>query len=352
MNVYWDVQQNMMQNQSTWLITGVAGFIGSNLLEALLRLNQKIIGLDNFCTGTKSNLEEVARKFPQQFQANFKLIEGDICSAEDCERVMDGVDFILHHAAAVSVPLSIQFPEHTNAVNVSGFINILNAAKKAGVKRLVYASSSAVYGDSPIAKKNEGCGLAPLSPYAVSKYANELYAKSFGVCLGLEAIGLRYFNIYGPKQNPKGEYAAVIPLWIDSILKGKPVYVFGDGSSCRDFCYIDDVVQANLLAALTTKSSALNQVYNIGCGMEITLTQLLNYLQETMEEKFEVTYQEFRTGDIKISSADISSAMRNLGFVPATPPKEGLIKTINYYKEQNKSFELRAEEKRVLESAS
>lgn len=331
MNVYWDIQQSMIKKQSTWLITGVAGFIGSNLLEALLKLNQKIVGLDNFSTGSMSNLDEIARRLPDQFQTNFTLIEGDICSVSDCERAMSGIDYILHHAAVVSVPISIQFPEHTNAVNVSGFVNILNAAKKSGVKRLVYASSSAVYGDSSIAKKNEVCDVAPMSPYAVSKYVNELYAKSFSTCLGVESIGLRYFNVYGPKQNATGAYAAVISLWIDSILKGKPICVYGDGSSCRDFCYIDDVVQANLLAALTTNAAAVNQVFNIGCGIETTLIQLLNYLEEVMKCTLQVTYGEFRKGDIRVSSADISSAMLKLGFAPTTGLKQGLLKTINYY---------------------
>lgn len=325
----------MIKNPSTWLLTGVAGFIGSNLLQTLLQLNQKVIGLDNLSTGNLSNLQEVAKNSPHLFQTNFKFVEGDICSAEVCEQVTTGVDYILHHAALASVPVSIQFPEHTNEVNVTGFLNILNAAKKSGVKRIVYASSSAVYGDSPIAKKNESIEARPLSPYAVSKYTNELYAQSFNTCFGLDSIGLRYFNIFGPKQNPKGAYAAVIPLWIESILRGNSVDVYGDGSNFRDFCHIDNVVQANLLAALTANPNALNKVYNIGCGEGITLKQLLNYLETIIEpEHLQVNYQAFRKGDIRISSADISHARINLEFSPAITTYQGLIQTIEYYKQK------------------
>lgn len=341
MNVNPDIQQIMLQKQSTWLITGVAGFIGSNLLETLLHLNQKVIGLDNFYSGKPSNLEDVCRKIPDKFKANFRFIEGDIRSIEDCSAVTVDADYILHHAGVANVPMSIELPEYTNEVNVTGFINILNAARKSRVKRLVYASSSAVYGNSPIAMKDETVEVRPLSPYAVSKYANELYAKSFNTCFGLESVGLRYFNIFGPRQDPNGAYVAVIPLWINALLNEKTVYINGDGTSVRDFCYVNDVIQANLLAALTTNPNALNKVYNIGSGKCITLNQLLNYLKSIIQpEHVKLKYQEFKKGDIKISSADISNVRYNLGFSPMTETYQGLISAVDYYKINSKLFDV------------
>lgn len=342
MNVSPDIEKTLLNKKSTWLITGVAGFIGSNLLETLLHFNQKVIGLDNFSSGTQANLDDVSKKMSKSYQTNFKFIEGDIRSIKDCMKSTQGVDYILHHAGVANVPLSIEKPEYTNEVNVTGFINILNAARTSNVKRLVYASSSAVYGDSPIALKHEELTLNPLSPYAVSKYANELYAKSFNTCFGLDSVGLRYFNIFGPRQDPYGAYVAVIPLWINALLTGNPVCIYGDGSSVRDFCYVDDVIQANLLAALTSNSDALNKVYNIGSGKCITLSQLLNQLKSIIQpQHVNIQYQEFKKGDIKISSADISSVKNRLSYIPQTDTYKGLQTAIDYYKSNAKLFNVK-----------
>ncbi|CEK10236.1 NAD-dependent epimerase/dehydratase family protein [Legionella hackeliae] len=323
MNLYSSIKESLKQNPSTWLITGVAGFIGSNLLEALLKLNQRVIGLDDFSTGTQYNLQEVSRKLPNEFSRKFTLIEGDICSEKDCIQSVEGVDYILHHAAVASVPLSFEFPEQTHAINVTGFLNILNAARKAKVKKIVYASSSAVYGNSSIPKKRETDCINPMSPYAVSKHVNELYAKNFEICYGLPSIGLRYFNIFGPRQNPHGPYAAVIPLWIDAMVNNRHMYINGDGNNIRDFCYIEDVVQANILAALS--SSLGDTVYNVGCGEGTTLNELLQMLKMIIcPERINLTYRDFRQGDIKISEADISYANTKLGFIPTTTLSEGL----------------------------
>jgi UDP-N-acetylglucosamine/UDP-N-acetylgalactosamine 4-epimerase len=333
MGLYSDIQQQMIKKPHTWLITGVAGFIGSNLLESLLFLNQKVVGMDDFSSGTQENLDSVFQKIPDKFQTNFKLVRGDIRLVEDCELAMEGVDYVLHHAAVASVPASIEFPEHTHAVNDAGFVNVLNVARKMGIKRLVYASSSAIYGNSPIAIKNESMTPEPVSPYAVSKLSNEFYAKSFNYCFGFETIGLRYFNIFGPRQNPRGAYASVVPLWIEAILTNNAINIFGDGYCVRDFCYINEVIQANILAALTTNADALNKTYNIGCGNGITLKNLLDYLKELIKpEWIDLNYREFRKGDIKISAADISMATDNLGFIPATPIEEGLRFSIDYYR--------------------
>lgn len=340
MELYLDIQQQMLRKKYTWLVTGVAGFIGSNLLESLLFLNQKVVGLDNFSTGSQCNLNKVSQKLPEKFQNNFKMIQGDIRSTEDCELAIRGVDFVLHHAAVASVPVSIELPEYTHAVNDSGFINILNAARKSGIRRLVYASSSAVYGNSPITPKNELLDVEPVSPYAVSKYANELYAKSFNYCFGLETIGLRYFNIFGPRQSPQGAYAAVIPLWIEAILTGRPICIYGDGNNIRDFCYINDVVQANILAAFTTNAESLNKVYNIGRGEGITLKHLLDHLKKILKLKnIEIQYCDFRKGDIRVSDADISSTKNKLGFIPLTTIEEGLSSSIDYYRNELAVFE-------------
>lgn len=320
----------------TWLITGVAGFIGSNLLETLLSYDQKVIGLDNFSTGSKKNLQDVLNQMDEKKSANFTFHEGDICSLETCHHVMHGVDIVLHQAALGSVPRSIKTPELTNASNVSGFINVLIAANKHGVKRVVYASSSSVYGDLQSSPKKESEIGKPLSPYAVSKYSNELYAHAFSTCYGLETIGLRYFNVFGPRQNPMGAYAAVIPKWIHALLHDEPISIYGDGETSRDFCYIDNAVQANLLAATTDNVEALNTVYNITFGQSTTLNELYAILADALNKtEAKLKYQAFREGDIRHSLADISRARERLNYAPQYQVKDGLHQTIRWFLDQN-----------------
>ncbi len=325
------IKQELKNHPRTWLVTGVAGFIGSNLLESLLKLNQKVVGLDNFVTGHKNNLDDVLNSVPTAARNNFTFIEGDICRLEDCRKATQNVDIVLHQAALGSVPRSIATPEVTNETNVTGFLNILLAAKDANVKRFVYASSSSVYGDSPVLPKSEAHIGNPLSPYAVSKYTNELYAKAFSNCYGIETIGLRYFNVFGPRQNPSGPYAAVIPLWILSLLKQEPVYINGDGETSRDFCYVENAVQANLLAAMITNPDALNRVYNVTVGQQKTLNQLFDSIASYLTLKIKPIYRDFRAGDIRHSLADMSNCKTFLGYEPTESVENGLKKTINWF---------------------
>jgi len=332
-NCYEKLKEDLKLNQYTWLITGVAGFIGCNLLETLLQLDQIVIGIDNFSTGFQANLDEVLSIFPQKQQNHFKFYEGDICSPEDCKKVMQGVDIVLHQAALGSVPRSIKAPELTNATNVNGFLNVLTAAKEAEVKRFVYASSSSVYGDSQELPKNEEKIGNPLSPYAVSKYTNELYAKAFSTCYGIKTIGLRYFNVFGPRQNPNGPYAAVIPLWVNALKEKKPVYINGDGETTRDFCYVDNAIQANLLAAMTANSEAMNRVYNIAVNEQNTLKKLYDMIVENLNlSNAKVIYRNFRDGDIRHSLANIDNANRLLGYVPQYNLDDGLKKMLEINK--------------------
>lgn len=329
---YNEVKQELSQRQYTWLITGVAGFIGSNLLEELLKLNQKVIGCDNFATGSQKNLQDVLNSVSKAQQQNFHFHEIDICSLDDCKRIMSGVDFVLHQAALGSVPRSIKTPEITHATNADGFLNVLIAAKDAKVKRFVYASSSSVYGDSPDLPKKEDHIGNPLSPYAVSKYTNELYAKAFANCYGINTIGLRYFNVFGPRQSPDGPYAAVIPLWVNSLMQNESVYINGDGETTRDFCYVANAVQANLLAAMTKNPEALNQVYNIAVNDQNTLKKLYelitNFLKLSTPPK--LIYRDFRSGDIRHSLADISKAKKLLGYTPIYKLEDGLKKMLEW----------------------
>jgi UDP-N-acetylglucosamine/UDP-N-acetylgalactosamine 4-epimerase len=320
--------------QFCWLVTGAAGFIGSNLVEALLKLNQKVVGLDNFATGYKHNIEDVLQQVNSKQQKNFTFIEGDICSLADCRKAVKDVDYVLHQAALGSVPRSIDHPELTNAANVDGFINMLIAAKDAKVKRFVYASSSSVYGDSEVLPKVEGQEGESLSPYAASKYINEVYAKVFARCYGVETIGLRYFNVFGRRQDPKGAYAAVIPLWVYNLLKGKAVYINGDGETSRDFCYIDNVVQANLLAALVDNSKAVNRAYNVAIGGKATLNQLYQAICRLLKidaNKTKPTYRDFRIGDVRHSLADINAIQQLLGYKPTHDIEQGLSCTMEWY---------------------
>lgn len=326
-----EIKHELSQHQYTWLVTGVAGFIGSNLLEALLKLNQKVIGLDNFSTGYQQNIDDALACVSNDQRQLFTFYQGDIRNREDCQKAVKGVDYVLHQAALGSVPRSIATPEATNETNVTGFVNILISAKNEKVKRFIYASSSAVYGDSPILPKEETHVGNPLSPYAVSKYTNELYAKAFSTCYGIETIGLRYFNIFGPRQNPHGPYAAVIPLWITSLLKNDMVYINGDGQTSRDFCYIENAIQANLLAALTKENKAINRVYNVTVGEQTTLNELYEMISASLKSSLRPAYRDFRGGDIRHSLADIKQIKTLLGYLPLYTVKNSIDDTINWF---------------------
>jgi len=352
MTAYSNLQISLQAEPATWLVTGVAGFIGSNLLETLLSLNQRVVGLDNFSTGYLRNLEEVQAAVSPAQWANFHFIEGDIRNLIDCRRSMvwesgnasEGgspqpaipVDFVLHQAALGSVPRSIADPILANAANITGHLNVLVAARDASVKCVVYAASSSTYGDHPGLPKVEDAIGKPLSPYAVTKYVNELYADVFARCYGVHSVGLRYFNVFGPRQDPEGAYAAVIPRWIASLIEGQPVYVNGDGDTSRDFCYIANVVQANLLAATTQNLDARNQVYNVAVGDRTTLNTLFGLLRDKLQAhgvpaSTQPVYRDFRDGDVRHSLADISKAATLLGFAPTHRIGQGLDLAMPWY---------------------
>ena len=349
----------MLRQQRTWLVTGCAGFIGSHLIETLLKLNQKVIGLDNFGTGHRRNLNIVRKAVGEKAWKRFNFIHGDIRKLKDCykafgfklpysaRRTQDQkarpairrskVDIVLHQAALGSVPRSIEDPLSTHEVNISGFANMLVAARDSKVRRFVYASSSSVYGDSKELPKREDRIGKQLSPYAVSKYANELYATVFGQCYGLETIGLRYFNVFGPRQDPRGSYAAVVPRWIGEMLAKKKNVIYGDGQTSRDFCYVANVVQANILAGMTNNHSSLNEVYNVACGQATSLT-LLHAGIRTGLQKFRgpvkiypAAYRPFREGDVRHSLATIAKARLLLGYRPSDLIDEGITKTVQSY---------------------
>ena len=318
---YEQVKDQLLQSPKVWLITGVAGFIGSNLLETLLRLNQQVIGLDNFATGYQKNLDEVQSLVtPEQWQ-NFRFIEGDIRDFDTCTKACTEVDYVLHQAALGSVPRSINDPITTNSVNISGFLNMLTAARDANVKSFTYAASSSTYGDHPALPKVEENIGKPLSPYAVTKYVNELYADVFARTYGFRAIGLRYFNVFGPRQDPNGAYAAVIPKWTAAMIAGEDVFINGDGETSRDFCFIDNTVQANILAATTQDDDAKNQVYNVAVGDRTTLNDLFDAIKIALNENGipyikEPVYRDFRAGDVRHSQADVSKIIHKLGYEP------------------------------------
>jgi UDP-N-acetylglucosamine 4-epimerase len=318
-------------------VTGVAGFIGSNLLEALLKLNQRVVGLDNFVTGHRHNLEEVNSLVSPDQWSKFIFIEGDIRNLETCRKACAGVDFVLHQAALGSVPRSIENPIATNEHNVGGFLNMITAAKDGKVKRFVYASSSSVYGDHPELPKVEEKAGRPLSPYALTKQVNEAYAGVFARVYGLQSIGLRYFNVFGPRQDPNGPYAAVIPKWFAGLRKGEDVYIYGDGETSRDFCYVENVVQANLLAARTENEEALNQVFNVAYGERTTLNELFELIRDNVAKsspdsaKARPVYRDFRPGDIPHSLADIGKAKRLLAYEPEFSVRSGLEKAGQWY---------------------
>ncbi|MGV3654384.1 MAG: SDR family oxidoreductase [Noviherbaspirillum sp.] len=334
---YHEVREKIAADKQRWLITGVAGFIGSNLLEALLKLGQQVTGLDNFSTGHAHNLEQVRQAVGPQAWSNFRLIEGDIRNPDDCRESCRDVSYVLHQAALGSVARSIDNPQLTNATNITGFLNMLVAARDAKVKRFVYAASSSTYGDHPALPKVEETIGKPLSPYAVTKYVNELYAEVFGRCYGMDSIGLRYFNVFGPRQDPEGAYAAVIPQWIAAMIRSSTLKINGDGETSRDFCFIDNVVQANLLAALADHPEAGNQVYNIALNDRTSLNELYQMLRGMLAERFphlnshEPEYADFRKGDVRHSQADISKAAQLLGYQPTHRIEEGLRQALDWY---------------------
>jgi UDP-N-acetylglucosamine 4-epimerase len=351
MTTYETLKQQLQSQPKTWLITGVAGFIGSNLLEALLKLNQYVVGMDNFSTGHQRNLDEVQTLVTPAQWANFQFLNGDIRNLDDCRRAMffsplplaeegrgeGAVDYVLHQAALGSVPRSIEDPITINQNNIDGFLNMLVAARDATVKRFVYAASSSSYGDHPELPKVEDKIGKPLSPYAVTKLVNELYADVFARTYGFNTIGLRYFNIFGRRQDPEGAYAAVIPKWIAAMIKSEPVNINGDGETSRDFCYIDNTVQANLLAATTNNPEAANQVYNVAVGDRTSLNQLHNHLRDILANQFphlndaKPIYRDFRAGDVRHSLADISKGKELLGYNPTHRIDEGLELAMEWY---------------------
>jgi UDP-N-acetylglucosamine 4-epimerase len=337
MTAYESLQQKLRADRKTWLVTGAAGFIGSNLAEALLKLDQHVVGLDNFSTGYQRNLDEVKALVTSDQWASFEFIQGDIRNIGDCHRACNGVDFVLHQAALGSVPRSIEDPVNTNQNNVDGFLNMLVAARDAKVKRFVYAASSSTYGDHQDLPKVEEQIGKPLSPYAVTKLVNELYAEVFARTYDFKTIGLRYFNIFGRRQDPNGAYAAVIPKWIASMLKGAPTYINGDGETSRDFCYIDNAIQANLLAAVTSSEEATNQVYNVAVGGQTSLNQLYLFLRDSLAKYFPYLsearpiYRDFRSGDVRHSLADISKGGKLLGYEPTHRIDDGLREAMVWY---------------------
>ena len=336
MNQYQQVCANLQATPKTWLVTGVAGFIGSNLLETLLKLNQTVVGLDNFATGHRHNLDEVKSLVTAEQWAKFSFIEGDIRQFADCQKACAGVDYVLHEAALGSVPRSIADPITTNETNISGFLNMLTAARDAGVASFTYAASSSTYGDHPALPKVEENIGKPLSPYAVTKYVNELYADVFAKTYGFKTIGLRYFNVFGQRQDPKGAYAAVIPKWTSSMIAGEDVFINGDGETSRDFCFIQNVVQANILAATTQSDEAKNQVYNVALGDRTTLNELYSAIQAalaTNDVNFErdPVYREFRAGDVRHSQASIAKIEQGLGYAPQFKIAEGIQLAMRWY---------------------
>ncbi len=329
MKDYTKTLEQLQKKPATWLVTGVAGFIGSNLLETLLLNNQKVIGLDNFIRGYQKNLDIVKEIVGEKLWENLTFIEGDIRNLETCHKACEGVDYVLHQAALGSVPFSIDDPITANACNIDGFLNMLVASRDAKVKNFVYAASSSTYGTEPTLPKQEDRIGSPLSPYAVTKYVNELYADVFSTAYDFKAIGLRYFNVFGKRQDPNGAYAAVIPLWYAALFEDKAVYINGDGETSRDFCYIDNVVQANILAALADENG-VNKVYNVAFGQRTTLNELYEIIrQEVLKYNKNITqtapvYREFRQGDVRHSLADITRAKTLLGYEPQYDVKQGL----------------------------
>jgi len=337
MSQYDQLRETLGASPKNWLVTGAAGFIGSNLVETLLKLEQRVVGFDNFSTGYKKNLQQVQQLVGAKPWSNFRFIEADTRDAAACQSACAGVDYVLHQAALGSVPRSMVDPVASHESNVTGFINMLVAARDQKVKGFVYASSSAIYGNHPGLPKVEDKIGSPLSPYAATKLINEVYSNTFATAYGFGSIGLRYFNVFGPRQDPDGAYAAVIPKWIAALIKQETVTINGDGETSRDFCFVDNVVQANLLAATTTNPEAVNQAYNIAIGERTTLNELFNLLQANLRKldpKLPLqkpTYQDFRAGDVRHSLADISKAQRLLGYEPKYRIADGINIALDWY---------------------
>ncbi|UGQ46228.1 SDR family oxidoreductase [Massilia endophytica] len=332
-----EVRAHLVMHRYRWLVTGAAGFIGSHLTEALLLLGQQVTGLDNFSTGHPRNLSEVRRHVGPEAWSRFRFQNDDIRDIEACRRACEDVQFVLHEAALGSVSRSIDDPLATHESNVTGFLNVLLAARDAEVTRFVYAASSSTYGDHPALPKVEERIGRPLSPYAVSKLANELYADTFSRCYGLPVVGLRYFNVFGPRQDPAGAYAAVIPQWLSALIANEAVFINGDGESSRDFCYIANVVQANLMAAMSDNPDALNEVYNVALGERTTLLQLYQLMRDMLQPRYphlsqhQPQFRGFRAGDVRHSQADIGKARRILGYEPTHRVQDGLIEAMDWY---------------------
>jgi UDP-N-acetylglucosamine 4-epimerase len=333
---YRAAQGNLRRSPAKWLVTGAAGFIGSHLVETLLGLDQHVVGLDNFATGRRANLDHVRSTLIAEQWRRFQLLEGDICDFNICQQACH-VDYVLHHAALGSVPASIKDPMATNRINVGGFVNVLCAARDQRVRRVVYASSSAIYGDDDTPRKVEDRIGNPLSPYAATKYINEIYALNFYRCYGLQSVGLRYFNIFGARQDPQGPYAAVIPKWVEAMIADEEVFINGDGETTRDFCHVANVVQANILTATAKAPEAANQIYNVGLGEETTLNELFRCLREKLADRFprlksaQPKYRDFRPGDVRHSMADIARIRRLLGYAPEVDLPNGLASAMDWY---------------------
>lgn len=337
MTAYQQLLDRLPGASKTWLVTGAAGFVGSNLLERLLSLDQHVVGLDNFATGHHRNLEQVRAAVTPGQWSRFTFIEGDIRNLADCRQVCTGVDYVLHQAALGSVPRSLEDPITTNQANIGGFLNMLVAARDAKVARMVYAASSSTYGDHPGLPKVEDRIGCPLSPYAVTKLVNEQYADVFARSYGFRTIGLRYFNVFGARQDPNGAYAAVVPKWTAAMIHNEPVWINGDGETSRDFCYVANAVQANLLAAVAEHDYATNQIYNVAVGDRTTLNELFEAIRTSLAPRFEhlvnfkPQYRDFRSGDVRHSLADISKARALLGYEPSHRIREGLVEAMDWY---------------------
>jgi UDP-N-acetylglucosamine 4-epimerase len=337
MNCFEELREQLSARPRHFLVTGAAGFIGSHLTETLLRWGQHVVALDNFATGTRDNIAEALRALSTDERARFRFIQGDIRSADACADAVKGADIVLHQAALASVPRSMADPLSTHSTNVDGFVNVLLAAHAAGVQRVVYASSSSVYGDEAAQPKTEGCIGRPLSPYAATKFINEVYAATFKRTHGICSVGLRYFNVFGPRQDPAGPYAAVIPRWVENLLKREPCVVFGDGSSSRDFCFIDNVVQANVLAACSSEEKTELGVFNVACGARMTLLELFEAIRagvvdhQPNAEGATLQFAPPRAGDIPHSFASIDRARNALGYEPSHDVARGMSETIAWY---------------------
>jgi len=337
---YEQVKADLQSNSKTWLITGVAGFIGSNLLETLLKLDQTVVGLDNFATGHQHNLDEVQGLVTEQQWQRFKFIEGDIRNLDDCNKAVSGVDYVLHQAALGSVPRSINDPITTNQANINGFLNMLMVSKDEEVKSFTYAASSSTYGDHPALPKQEDVIGNPLSPYAVTKYVNELYASVFSRTYNFHSTGLRYFNVFGPRQDPNGAYAAVIPKWTEAIYQGESIYINGDGETSRDFCFIENAVKANILSAASVSFES-SKVFNVACNNSTTLMELFSHLKESMADQgvsynIKPVFSDFRQGDVRHSLASLSEAEQQLGYCDVVHVKEGLSRWAEWFVSERK----------------